>query len=167
VVAFGALIGCLYAVIGILLAALAGYLAGRMLSRDTVRRIAGERVNKISHALCTRGLTAMILVRIVPVAPFVVVSMVAGAIRIKVWHFAAGTVIGMLPGVLAATVFGQQVQTGLADPSQINYWLLAGVVALLAGGAFAVHRWLGRASAEVSPAPAHRGPQTRIAAPRS
>ena len=167
VVAFGPLIGCLYAVLGIVLAALAGYLAGRMLPRDTVRRIAGERVNKISRALRSRGLLAMILVRIVPVAPFVVVSMVAGAVRIKVWHFAIGTVLGMLPGVLAATVFGQQVQTGLADPSKINYWLLGGVVLLLAGGAFAVHRWLRRASAEDTDSRPQGRAQTRLSAPCS
>lgn len=144
VIAFGAVLGAVYALAGIVVAALAGFVAGHMLSRDTVRRLAGPRANKISHALRQRGLLAMVLVRLVPVAPFVVVSLVAGAIRIRTWHFVLGTAVGMAPGLLAATIFGQQVHTGLADPSQIDYGLLAGVVIVLLLGAVAVHRWMSR-----------------------
>jgi phospholipase D1/2 len=105
VIACGAVAGFFYALLGILCAALAGFAAGRQLARDTVRTGAGNRLNRLSHALRRRGILAMILVRRIRIAPFIVVSMVAGAIRIKGWHFGLGTVIGMLPGVLAATIF--------------------------------------------------------------
>ncbi len=142
VMAFGALTGFLYALLGVVLAALAGYAVGRMLSRDAVRRIAGARLNRLSRALRQRGLLAMVLVRLVPVAPFVVVSLVAGAIRNKAWHFGLGTALGMLPGLVAATIVGQQLNAGLKDASQMNMWLLGVAVIVLAGGAIAVHRWL-------------------------
>jgi uncharacterized membrane protein YdjX (TVP38/TMEM64 family) len=81
-------------------------------------------------------------VRFVPLAPFAVESVVAGAIRIKVWHFLLGTFIGMLPGTLTATVFGDQIETALRDPERINYWMVAGVVLAMIGATAAVRRWL-------------------------
>jgi phospholipase D1/2 len=144
VVAFGPWLGFAYAMGGILLAALAGYYAGQLFDRDTVRRIAGRKLNRLTRALRERGLLAITAVRLVPLAPFVVESIVAGAIRIRVRHLVVGTFLGMLPGVLTATVFGDQLEAALHDPSQINYWLVGGVVALLAVATFLVRRWFVR-----------------------
>lgn len=147
VVAFGPKLGFIYALSGIVVSALIIYATGRALNRNTVRRIAGEKLNRLSGALRARGLTAMIAVRIVPVAPFLVSSLVAGAIRIKLWHYVLGTVLGMLPGVLAATIFGDQIEAALHG--EMNYWVVGGVLVLLFGGALAVKRWLMRISPPV------------------
>lgn len=144
VVAFGPWLGFLYSMAGILLAALLAYIAGRRLNRDAMRRIAGERLNRLSHALRRRGLAAMVAVRLVPLAPFVVESVFAGAIRIKPAHYVAGTFLGMLPGVLTATVFGDQLEAAVRDPSGVNYWLIAVVVGALLAGTLAVRRWFKR-----------------------
>jgi phosphatidylserine/phosphatidylglycerophosphate/cardiolipin synthase-like enzyme/uncharacterized membrane protein YdjX (TVP38/TMEM64 family) len=153
VVTFGPWLGGAYAMSGIVLAAVAAYVVGGLVDRDTVRRIAGKKLNRLSHALAKRGLLAITAVRLVPVAPFVVVSLVAGAIRIRLWHLVVGTFIGMLPGVLAATVFGDQLAAALGDPSRINYALVAGVVAALALLALAVRRWLGTLTGQPASAP--------------
>ncbi len=145
IVAFGAWLGFAYAMTGILVAALATYLAGRLLRRDAVRRLAGKKLNRLSAGLRQRGLLAMTAIRLVPLAPFAVVGLVAGAIRIKLWHYALGTLLGMLPGALAATVFGDQLAAALEDPAKINWWVTAGVVAALVFGTFAVRKWLGNA----------------------
>jgi phosphatidylserine/phosphatidylglycerophosphate/cardiolipin synthase-like enzyme/uncharacterized membrane protein YdjX (TVP38/TMEM64 family) len=142
VVAFGAALGFFYAMTGVLLAAGATYFAGRKLDRDKVRRFAGDKLNYMGEVLRHRGLMAVTALRLVPLAPFAVEGLVAGAIRIKAWHLLAGTFIGMLPGTLATTVFGHQLQTALHDPKAINYWLLFGVTFLLVVGALAVRRWL-------------------------
>jgi phospholipase D1/2 len=144
VVAFGAWLGFLYAVVGILLSATVHYVAGRMLDRDTVRRLAGEKLNRMTHALRERGLLAITALRLVPVAPFAVEGFVAGAVRIKLWHFLVGTFIGMLPGTLAATVFVDQLQTALSGDHQINWWLIAGVVVLFVVAIWFVRRWFNR-----------------------
>jgi phosphatidylserine/phosphatidylglycerophosphate/cardiolipin synthase-like enzyme/uncharacterized membrane protein YdjX (TVP38/TMEM64 family) len=152
VVAFGPWLGVAYAMTGILIAAVANYLAGRIMHRSTVRRIAGGRLNRVSEVLRKRGLLAMTAVRLVPIAPFAVVGVIAGAIRVRFAHFAGGTVLGMLPGAIATTVFGDQLQSALRDPSQINYWLIAGVVAVFAAGIYAVRRWLFTTQLSESPA---------------
>ncbi|MNC95847.1 hypothetical protein D3C83_130630 [compost metagenome] len=50
----------------------------------------------------------------------------------------------MLPGTLTATVFGDQIQTGLRNPERINYWIVAAVVLAMAVAIMAVRRWLYR-----------------------
>jgi uncharacterized membrane protein YdjX (TVP38/TMEM64 family) len=153
VVAFGAWVGFFYAVAGILLSATVHYVAGRMLDRDTVRRLAGEKLNRMTHALRERGLLAITALRLVPVAPFAVEGFVAGAVRIKLWHFLVGTLIGMLPGTLAATVFADQLQTALSGDHQINWRLVAGVAVLFVLAIWAVRRWFNRQQM-TAPAPA-------------
>jgi uncharacterized membrane protein YdjX (TVP38/TMEM64 family) len=142
VVAFGPWLGVCYAMAGIVVAAVSNYLVGLMMNRSTVRRMAGERLNRVSEVLRSKGLLAMTAVRLVPVAPFAVVGLVAGAIRIRLAHFVGGTVLGMLPGAVVTTIFGDQLQAALIDPSRINYWLIALVAAVFAVGIYAVRRWL-------------------------
>ena len=153
VLVFGVWLGFVYAMSGILVAALATYLAGRLVKRDTVRRLAGRKLNRLSAALRQRGLLAMTAVRLVPLAPFAVVGLVAGAIRIKVWHYTLGTFLGNLPGVLAATVFADQIAAALEDHSKINWWVVGGVIAALLFGTIAVRKWLGNVHQGVGPAP--------------
>jgi phospholipase D1/2 len=160
VVAFGPWLGVGYALAGILLAAAANYWVGRMMDRGTVRRIAGDRVNRISEVLRRRGLVAMTAVRLVPIAPFPVVGLVAGAIRVKFIHFMLGTLFGMMPGAVVTTVFGDQLQSALRDPDRINYWAIAGVVVVFAVGIWLVRRWFKR-EFERHPTPAPPSQQPR------
>jgi uncharacterized membrane protein YdjX (TVP38/TMEM64 family) len=141
VIAFGPVEGFAYAMTGIMLASLATYYAGRLLPADTVRRLAGSKLDEMTDVLRKRGLVAVLAVRIVPVAPFAIEGMVAGRIGITLWHFMLGTFLGMLPGTLTTTVFGDQIQTALEDPSQINWALVAGVVVLFVVMALMVKRW--------------------------
>jgi phospholipase D1/2 len=140
VVVFGPLEGFVYAMLGILAAALLTYYGGRIPSRDTIRRIAGTRLNRLSRELRRRGLISMIAVRVIPVAPFIVVNMVAGAARIRLHHYVLGTIIGMLPGTLAATLLGGQLDTVLRDPGNVSFGLIALVMAVLLA-AFLAARW--------------------------
>jgi phosphatidylserine/phosphatidylglycerophosphate/cardiolipin synthase-like enzyme/uncharacterized membrane protein YdjX (TVP38/TMEM64 family) len=142
VVAFDAWLGFAYAMSGILLAALLSYLAGMCFDRSTVRRLSGEKLERVVRVMRRRGLVAMTALRLVPLAPFAVEGVIAGAIRIKLFDFMAGTFLGMLPGTLAATVFGDQLTAALRDPSAVNPWLLAGVALGLVAATLYVRRWL-------------------------
>jgi phospholipase D1/2 len=141
VIAFGAVPGFVYSIIGILSAALVTYFVGRVLPPHTVRNLVGDRMNEMTEVLRRRGLLACFAMRIVPAAPFAIEGIAAGAVRIKLWHFSLGTVLGMAPGTLTTSVFGDQIQTALADPSLINYWLIGGVVAFFAVLILIVRRW--------------------------
>jgi len=132
VIAFGPWLGFTYGMVGIVVSALATYYAGRVLKKETVKRLAGRHYEGASKALRRHGLAAMTAMRIVPAAPFAVEGVLAGAMRVKVWHFTVGTVLGTLPGVMATSVFGHQITAALEDPSRINWWIVVAVVAAFA-----------------------------------
>ena len=98
-------------------------------------------MDEMTDVLRERGLAAVFAVRIIPVAPFAIEGMVAGRIPIKLWHFMLGTLLGMLPGTLTTTIFGDQIQTALEDPSRINWMLVGGVAAFFLVLAVVVKRW--------------------------
>ena len=145
VAAFGPWAAFAYAQTGVLVAALAGYVAGELVNRETVRHMAGRRLNKLSNVLQKRGLIAVTLVRLVPIAPFMVVNAVMGAMRIRLHHFLIGTVLGMMPGMLATTVLGDQVTAAIADPTRVNFWIVGLAGLALASVAAFGHWWLGKA----------------------
>ncbi len=144
VVTFGPWEGLVYAMAGVLLAAIAGYTLGRQVNRDRVRRIAGPKLNRISAVLANRGILAVALIRFVPIAPYQVVNVVMGAVRVRLRDFVIGTFLGMLPGSLAATVLSDQVAEALKDPARLNGWVIAGAVAAFAALAAFGHFMLGR-----------------------
>jgi uncharacterized membrane protein YdjX (TVP38/TMEM64 family) len=113
-----------------------------MVHRDTVRRLAGPRLHRLTGVLQRRGTVAVTLVRLVPIAPYLVVNIVMGAMRIRLHHFVLGTSLGMLPGGLAATVLSDQVAVALMNPSRVNLWVVAGAVLAFAALAFAGHQFL-------------------------
>jgi uncharacterized membrane protein YdjX (TVP38/TMEM64 family) len=131
----------------VLLAALCSYVAGRLVGLDTVRRMAGPRLNSLRRLLRRRGLIAVTVVRLVPVAPFIVVNVAMGAMRIRLHHYLIGTVLGMLPGMLATTVLGDQITDWISQPTRGNLWIAGAAVLALAMIAFAGQRWLRHHSA--------------------
>lgn len=147
VAAFGPWHGLAYAMCGVLLACVLTYHVGTRMNRDTVRRLARGRLTRMSQIMRHRGVVAMTAVRLVPLAPFAVVNVVAGAIHLRFRDFMLGSALGILPGTLVTTVFGDQLVSGLKDPRSINLWLVGGLVIALIVGTRLVRRWLfGQAS---------------------
>ena len=144
VIAFGPWLGFVYSLTGICVSSAVTWYMGRHMRRDTVRRLAGPKLDRMIEVLKKHGLVAMTLLRLVPIAPFAVESIVAGAIRMKLWHVVAGTAIGLLPGTLTTTVFGDAIETAVTGAGEVNWWFVGGALALLAAGAWSVKRWFTR-----------------------
>ena len=141
---FGPAAGFAYALTGSLLASGVTFALGRTLGRDTVRRLAGARLNELSRRLGNGGVLAVLVLRLVPVAPFTLVNLVSGATHLRARDFLFGTALGMTPGIFAVTVFSDRLAVALQHPSSVTLGLLAGAVILIAAGTFAVYRWLAR-----------------------
>lgn len=148
-IVFGPLLGALYSIAGTLLSAAVTYTLGRWLGRDTVRRLAGTRVNRLSKRIARRGILAMVIVRLLPVAPFTLVNIVVGASHISLRDFLLGTLIGMTPGILATVTFVHQLAEAIRNPSPGTYVVLALLAGVLIGLALIVHRYLGGKDAAV------------------
>ena len=141
-IVFGPLVGGIYALAGSLLSGAVTYAIGRRLGRETVRRLAGKRLNAITRGLAKRGLLTIILVRVVPVAPYTIVNVVAGASHIGWRDFLVGTALGMLPGIAATVLFVDRLIDAVRHPGPKTIALLALIAAALIALALLVHRRL-------------------------
>jgi phospholipase D1/2 len=104
---FGTVAGASVALMGSILSAVIGYGVGRITGRTLVERLANHRVQQLSRRLGRRGILTMITVRIVPVAPFAVLNLLAGSLHISLRDFVIGTAVGMLPGIIALAIFAE------------------------------------------------------------
>jgi uncharacterized membrane protein YdjX (TVP38/TMEM64 family) len=141
---FGPFTGFLYAFAGCLLAAMLTYGVGSFFGKDLVRHVAGSRLNRFRERLARHGVLAIITVRVIPIAPFTIVNMMAGASHIRARDFLLGTVLGMGPGIFALTFFTSQLETTVRAPTVESLLLLSGLVVLLGLITSCVYRWLAR-----------------------
>jgi uncharacterized membrane protein YdjX (TVP38/TMEM64 family) len=144
IVAFGRWLGLAYSAAGILLAAMATYYSGRMMRRETVVRVAGGKFEEAGKVLRKHGVIAIFASNMVPVPPFAVQGIIAGAIRIRAWQYLLGSILGMAPGLLAATVFAGELRAALEDPSTLSWWVIAAVAVVFVAFVWAVQRWFAR-----------------------
>ena len=130
---FGPWWGMLYAAAGVAASAGLMFAIGARFGQDVPRRLLGKRWDRLRDRLQRRGLLAMVALRVVPVAPFSLVNLAAGAGSIRLADFVLGTLIGMGPGLAAIALMGDRIAKVLADPS-------AGQIAVLA---LCVAGWIG------------------------
>ncbi|MCC7326158.1 MAG: VTT domain-containing protein [Burkholderiales bacterium] len=125
VAVYGGLYGGALAFAGAMASAAAGYALGRSLGRDVVRRYAGRRLNVLSRRLAKRGLLAVLLVRVLPIAPFAVVNVVGGATHLGWRDFLLGTALGLLPGLVMTSAFIDRAIAAVRTPDPGSIALLA------------------------------------------
>ena len=138
---FGPWQGFLYSLLGALLSAMLTFALGHLLGRNTVRRFAGRKLGELNRRLARRGLMTIILVRIIPVAPFTVINMVAGASRIRFRDFMIGSAIGLLPGITGMSIFTDRLAAAIEQPTLLAFAVLAAVVGILIVSGWALWRW--------------------------
>jgi len=144
-VVFDPLAAIAWSLLGVQASALTGFGLGHLAGRELVRQVAGRRLNRITDRVRQRGVLTVAAARLVPIAPFSVVNLVAGASRVRLRDFALGTLLGTAPGILAIALLQTRAQAALARPGPASLALLAlAVVATL--GVFAVIRRLLRRS---------------------
>src|SRR5690606_22155634 len=109
VLVFGPLFGAIFAFGGSLLCAGVVYGLGKRLGRHVVRRLAGYKLNRITRRLARKGILAIALLRLLPVASFPKTNLVAGASYIRWRDFWLGTVLGIAPRIALTVVFVDRV----------------------------------------------------------
>ena len=108
---------------GGMLGGLAGFALSRWLGRAAVTRLAGARLAAVDRVVSERGFASVLAARIMPVAPFVVVSYAAGLSGIRLNSYLLGTALGLVPWSLLYVGIGASVTS---DSS----WITAGDVAV-------------------------------------
>ena len=141
---FGPLLGTAYSFVGCLIGAAATYGAGYLMGKDFVRRMAGKKWQKIEKTIAQTGIMAVAAMRLLPVAPFTIVNIVSGAVKMPAWSYFAGSLIGLAPGIIVINLFAHQFARAIRDPGVGTYALLVASIALAVVGSI----WLKRKYAE-------------------
>jgi uncharacterized membrane protein YdjX (TVP38/TMEM64 family) len=141
VAVFGPWIGGAGALVGAMLSAAAGFGAGRYLWRGRSRRLQRPRLRRLADALTDRGLISVAVVRMLPVAPFTLVNLIAGASEIRTRDYLLGSLIGMAPGIVLMTLVGDRLGAWLRHPDVANLAVVVGLAAVALALAWALRRW--------------------------
>lgn len=131
-----------YVMAGAMVASAIGFFGGRYLGRGTIERLSGSRIENLSQRLAKRGTVAVAVLRLVPVAPFAVFNLVAGASHLGARQFLLGSLLGLMPGLGAITLFSDSLWQAFTAPSKLSIAVATGMGAALVGAAWLVKRWL-------------------------
>lgn len=123
----------IHATLGSLASASATYGVGRLIGRRLLRSGPGSWGTAVRSILRRQGVLSFASVRLLPIAPYGVVNLIAGAYEVRFRSYLLGTLLGLAPGIVALTLAGGQFARWVRDPSGAQLALLfAGVAALWA-----------------------------------
>lgn len=134
--------GALFAWCGCLLSALTTFLLGSRLGKQTIRRLAGQKINRLSRQLAKKGIVTVAIIRNIPVAPFTIVNLIAGASHIRLKEYLIGTALGMLPGILVITIFADRLLYTIKNPGWVNALVAATLAAAMILGSWWIKKRL-------------------------
>jgi uncharacterized membrane protein YdjX (TVP38/TMEM64 family) len=143
-VLFGPYYGLIISLVGTLLAAALNYAIGSLAGGERVRRMAGRRVNRVSRGLAQQGALAVAALRLVPIAPFTIFNIVAGASHISFRDYMLGTLLGMGPGIAVLSWLAGSSGSLLAGSDLRNLWIFLAGLGLLLGVVVALRAWIRR-----------------------
>ena len=117
--------------VGTITAATAAFALGSFLGRSTIRRLSGSYLNKLSRKLANKGILTVAVFRVVPVAPFSIFNVVAGASHVRFADYFWGTVLGMTPGLLAMSFFIGSLLEAIREPTPFRIGIVVGVFLII------------------------------------
>lgn len=106
---FGALGGFGYALSAALLTAVVTYAAGRWAGRGLLAAKVGGRLHRLDSWLSRRGLLAVVVVRLLPLAPYGLIGYAYGTTSVRRRHYLTGTLIGAAPSCFSYATIGAAV----------------------------------------------------------
>lgn len=146
---FGLGPGTGYVLAGALLGASTAFLIGRVLGREFVdgllsgerpgwRGALASRTARLDRWLGRNGLTGVLVVRFLPIAPYGMVSYAFGTSATRYRDFLFGSALGVLPSTLGYAALGAAVFGPSAAPMAIA--VLSGLGLLSLAATFGLHR---------------------------
>ena len=132
---FGLWAGAGLSLAGALVGAIISFGVGRLLGREAVDRLIRGRLARVDALLSDHGLAAVLVVRLVPLVPFIAINYASGLSGVRFRHYVLGSALGMVPGSLAYAALGAYGS---------NPWGLAAagsaLVVLIVGGSWWARR---------------------------
>ncbi|MBV8889309.1 MAG: TVP38/TMEM64 family protein [Alphaproteobacteria bacterium] len=111
---FGPIIGTICALAGATLGATAVFLAARTGLAGLAERV-GPRLRRLEAGFREDAVNYLLVLRLVPIFPFWLVNLVAGAIGMRLSSYVIATFVGMIPACLVYASFGHGLGSVIAE----------------------------------------------------
>jgi uncharacterized membrane protein YdjX (TVP38/TMEM64 family) len=121
-------VASLAAIAGTLASTLVNYEIGRHLGKAVERRAPRsllDRMRALGQSADTWSLAGL---RLIPVAPFAIVNLLAGTAHVPLRPFLLGTLIGMGPGIVLICYSVDRARAALAGEPLFDPWILAVII---------------------------------------
>ena len=145
IVVFGPIAGGVIAFIGSLASAGVLHQIGTAFPGHVFSRFAGRHAEQLRERVARHGLIAVAIVRLLPIAPYSIVSLAAGIAGIGRAPYYVGTALGMLPGIVLYALFADRAREVIADPRPLSWAMLLFALLLIVAVALLLRRLRGRA----------------------
>lgn len=139
---------------GIMLSAALLHWLGSRFIKGSVRKSLGNVIKRVDEALSDRGIVTIATIRMIPLAPFTLVNIAAGAVGVPFRDYMLGTALGLLPGVSMICIFGRQVRHFWHNPNLKTVLLVVAIGLVWIGMSLALQRWISQRRQAQNRAPA-------------
>jgi uncharacterized membrane protein YdjX (TVP38/TMEM64 family) len=85
-----------------------------------LQSLLGARALRVQRRIVGKGIVAVAMIRMVPIAPFTLVNVLAGASQLRLSDFLVGTILGMAPGIITMAALGAQIADFARNASWSN-----------------------------------------------
>lgn len=123
---YGPWFGAVYSIIGALASASLMFYVGQLLGNTGLRNLGGPRVQVVNEKLRNASVPGVAVLRMVPIAPYTFVNLVAGISSLRFYVFLLGSLMGLSPALLANSLVGDSLFQLFTDPTQEAVLYLAG-----------------------------------------
>ncbi|MGB8700499.1 MAG: TVP38/TMEM64 family protein, partial [Thermosynechococcaceae cyanobacterium] len=132
-IGFGLVWGTVWSTLGATLGAMGAFGLARSLLHDPIQTRFGHHplLAKLNRAVAHHPLNFVLMIRFAPISPFNVVNFLFGLTRIPWQSYSLGTLVGIIPGVIAYTWLGVAGHTALYDHNPVPLLLAGSLLALL------------------------------------
>lgn len=128
--------------IGALASGAISFQAGKWMGGTLLEHYDGSLIHRLSQRLSERGILAVAVVRLVPVAPYTIVNIVAGASHLDLFRFLVGSAIGLVPAIGALTLFSGSLVRAIRNPGAETFAILVVVIVVIAFASFGLKKVL-------------------------
>jgi len=118
--------GTVYVNIGATLGAIGSFLIARYLIGKSIQKRYEKKLTTFNNNIKKNGISYLLALRLVPIFPFFIVNNIAGFTNISLRTFTWTTSLGIIPGTIAFTFVGKQIDS-IYSPKDIlsNRMLIA------------------------------------------
>lgn len=135
---FGAGLGTLLNVLGATIGACFAFFAASYLGKDFVQGLLKGKFDDFQNKVENKGFSVILLLRLIPIFPFIGLNYAAGLTKVKFKDYAAATFLGIIPGTFVYTYLfasiGEKVLTdglSFSDLFTVDILLPIGLFATL------------------------------------